>query len=171
MTGLEASVRHWRDRLRLALVTGAGLGLAPVAPGTFGTLGGLGLAVLLQNVLSPQALPWGLAVVAAALSWAGAASTDLVRRAFASEDPGAFVLDEIVGYLVTVLPVAALVGPPSATTHVVAFAAFRVFDVVKPFPVGRLERLPGAWGIMADDLMAGVYAGGLTVLWGVWAPW
>lgn len=171
MTGLGVAALGWRDRLRLALVTGAGLGFAPFAPGTFGTLGGVALGVSLQVILPAAALPWGLVVCAGVLFGAGAACTDFVRRVFANEDPGAFVLDEIVGYLVALIPLTAVHGPPSAGAHAVAFAAFRVFDVVKPFPVRRLERLPGAWGIMADDVMAGVYAGGVVVAWEVLAAW
>jgi len=70
------------------------------------------------------------------------------------------VLDEVVGYLVTIGVYAALANKlPDAMGHTAAFFAFRVFDVWKPQPARKLEDLPGALGIMADDQMAGVYAG------------
>jgi phosphatidylglycerophosphatase A len=150
------------DRLRFLLVTSGGLGLSPVAPGTAGTLGGVVLAVLLQAALPGHVLlAWWVA--AAVLFAAGCAQTGFVRRTFPNEDPGPFVLDEVVGYLVTVGVYAALAKlpetGPEAIAHAAAFFAFRVFDVVKLQPARRLEDLPGALGIMADDLMAGVYAG------------
>jgi phosphatidylglycerophosphatase A len=70
------------------------------------------------------------------------------------------VLDEVVGYLVTLLTYALVRGVmPDAFGHLAAFFAFRVFDVLKPQPARKLEDLPGAWGIMVDDQMAGIYAG------------
>jgi phosphatidylglycerophosphatase A len=146
------------DRLRFLLVTSGGLGLSPVAPGTAGTLGGVLLAVLLQVALPDHVLlAWWIA--AAVLFAAGCAQSAFVRRTFPNEDPGPFVLDEVVGYLVTVGVYAALAKVPGPAAHAAAFFAFRVFDVVKLQPARRLEDLPGALGIMADDQMAGVYAG------------
>jgi phosphatidylglycerophosphatase A len=155
------------DRLRFLLVTGCGLGLSPVAPGTVGTLGGVLLAVLLQVALAEHLLLawWSAAAVLFAL---GCTLSAFVRRTFPNEDPGAFVLDEVVGYLVTVGVYAALARAPDAFGHTAAFFAFRFFDVVKLQPARRLEDLPGALGIMADDQMAGVYAG--VSLW-LLLPW
>jgi phosphatidylglycerophosphatase A len=69
------------------------------------------------------------------------------------EDPGLVVVDEVAGMWVTLLFV-----PFTPLTAALGFLAFRLMDIVKPFPARRLEDLPGGWGIMADDLMAGVYA-------------
>jgi phosphatidylglycerophosphatase A len=146
------------DRLRFLLVTSGGLGLSPVAPGTVGTLGGVLLAVLLQVAFGGHLLlAWWLA--AGVLFAVGCSMSAFVRRTFPKEDPGPFVLDEVVGYLVTVAVYAALAKAPDAVGHTAAFFAFRFFDVVKLQPARRLEDLPGALGIMADDQMAGVYAG------------
>lgn len=155
------------DRIRFVLVTGGGLGLSPVAPGTVGTIGGVVLAVLLQALLGGHAL-LGFWVAAALLFAFGCTTTAFVKRTFPNEDPGAFVLDEVVGYLVTVGVYAALVAPPDPAGHAAAFFAFRFFDVAKVQPARWLEDLEGALGIMADDQMAGVYAG--LSMWIV-LPW
>lgn len=150
------------DRLRFLLITSCGLGLSPVAPGTVGTLGGVALAVVLQASIGGSSvylasLWFG---VAAFLFVLGCRQTAFVQRTFPNEDPGAFVLDEVVGHLVTLATYALLAQRvPDATGHAVAFFAFRLFDVWKPQPARKLEDLPGAIGIMADDVMAGVYAG------------
>lgn len=147
------------DRMRFLLITSGGLGLSPVVPGTVGTLGGVLLAVVLQLVTPAAALPWVLLAVAAALFAFGCSTTGFVQRVFQREDPGPFVLDEVVGYLVAVGLYTALRGTPDAMAHTAAFFLFRVFDILKVQPARRLEELPGALGIMADDVMAGVYAG------------
>jgi phosphatidylglycerophosphatase A len=148
------------DRLRFLLVTSCGLGLSPIAPGTVGTLGGIALAVLIQATAGDRVLAvWWIA--AAVLFVLGCSQSAFVKRTFPKEDPGQFVLDEVVGYLVTVGSYALLRHGHvlSAWDHAAAFVAFRVFDVWKLQPARRLEDLPGAFGIMADDQMAGLYAG------------
>ena len=87
------------------------------------------------------------------------ASTDAMKT-FGSRDPRACVIDEAAGMYLGLLAG----GASGPAWLLVAFALFRVFDAAKPFPVGRLERLPGAFGIMADDLVAGLVAGLLTRL-------
>jgi phosphatidylglycerophosphatase A len=157
------AVRSWLDPLRWFLITSGGLGLSPFAPGTVGTLGGVLLGVTLQWLWPEQAvLAWSVA--AAVLFLFGSLQSDSVARTWPKKDPGAFVLDEVVGYLVTLIVYALLAQKaPSALAHTGAFFAFRAFDVVKVQPARWLEGLPGAWGIMADDQMAGVYAG--VALW------
>jgi phosphatidylglycerophosphatase A len=146
------------DRLRWLLITSGGLGTSPWAPGTVGTLGGVLLAVTLQWALPGHVLlAWCVAAVVLFL-W-GCSQSAFVARTWPKEDPGHFVLDEVVGYLVTVAVYTALRAEPGPFAHCAAFFAFRAFDVLKVQPARRLEDLPGAWGIMADDQMAGVYAG------------
>ena len=159
------------DRVRWFLITSGGLGLSPFAPGTVGTFGGVGLALLFQWLLPDYSLvAWSIA--AALLFFWGCAQSDYVARTWPKKDPGAFVLDEVVGHLVTLITFVLLartgaidVGPalPGWVAHVGAFGWFRVFDILKIYPCNRLERLPGALGIMADDQVAGVYAG--VALW------
>lgn len=151
------------DRLRWLLITWFGLGCSPWAPGTIGTLGGVVLGVMLQALMPGHAvLAWS---VAAVLLFAfGCAQSAYVARTWPKEDPGQFVLDEVVGYLVTLIVYALLAGKlPTPLAHAGAFFAFRAFDVLKIEPARRLEDLPGAVGIMADDQVAGAYAG--LVLW------
>lgn len=136
------------DRLALALATGLGTGYAPVAPGTWGSLPGLALAWLLHR-WSPS---WGVASGAVVAALVGVWAAGRAARHFQTDDPRPVVVDEIAGQLVTLAFL-----PCRAPTLVAGFLLFRILDVWKPWPAGRLESLPGGSGIMADDLMAGVY--------------
>ena len=131
------------------LWTCLGLGMVPFAPGTFGTLGGVALGLLL-----PESL-WLLGAVAVLLV-VGLPLARLAERVTGRADPGSFVLDEVAGYLVALLWLPE--GHDRWLVLSLAFLAFRLFDIAKPPPVRRLERLPGGWGVMVDDLAAGVYA-------------
>jgi phosphatidylglycerophosphatase A len=133
-----------------------GSGLAPVAPGTLGSLAALppGLALLWA---SPAALAAGVLVVVALGLWS-------IRAAGVADDPGWVVIDEVAGQWIALLALA----HPSVPGALLAFAAFRLFDIAKPGPVGWAERLPGAVGVMADDVLAGVLAA--LLVWGIrWA--
>ena len=161
------------DYAALALATW-GVGLIPIAPGTWGSAVGvvlyLGLGQLTERLfnfsvergldLSPQQFPGILTTVlllvilAVALAgiWAGSRAEKLLGK----KDPGAVVVDEVAGQLIAFLFVPWLT---TGTWSVVAgFVAFRVFDIWKPYPVRRLEGLGGGLGIMADDMLAGFYA-------------
>lgn len=153
------------DRVRWLLITSCGLGCSPWAPGTVGTLGGVALGVGLQAAWPTVAgAMWAWSIAALLLFGWGVRQTPFVARAFGGEDPGLFVLDEVVGYLVTLAVCTALAGElPDGLGHAGAFFAFRVFDVLKLPPARKLEDLPGALGIMADDVAAGVQAG--VALW------
>lgn len=98
-------------------------------------------------------LAGGVVVCSALTVWLG----PWAKAHFGKGDPGPFVLDEAAGICVTLLAQPATDGH-MAWTIAAAFAAFRVFDVLKPPPVRQLEKLPRGWGVLADDLMAGVYA-------------
>jgi phosphatidylglycerophosphatase A len=163
-----AAKRSALDPIRWFLITSGGLGLSPFASGTVGTLGGVLLGVTLQWLCpGHEVLSWSIAA-AVLFAW-GCSQSDYVARTWPKKDPGAFVLDEVVGYLVTLIVFALLAGEmPMAMAHAGAFFWFRVFDVWKLQPCKWLEGLPGAWGIMADDQVAGVYAG--LLLW-VTLPW
>lgn len=109
------------DRLRFLLITSGGLGLSPFAPGTVGTLGGVALAVLIQCIAkdNTQLFWW---IIASVLFVWGCLQSDFVKRTWPKEDPGEFVLDEVVGYLVTVGVYAALQHKlPDAMGHTAAF--------------------------------------------------
>ena len=99
-------------------------------------------------------LPLGVQAVAVVLVFAlGVAAAGHVARRLGIEDPGLVVVDEVVGMWVSLLGV-----PFTGVTAIAGFLLFRVFDVFKPYPARDLESLPGGWGIMCDDVMAGVYA-------------
>lgn len=135
------------------LGSACGLGMLPFAPGTFGTLAGVGLAVVALWAPNPDV---ALLVFAAVVTLAGVPLARAAEREAGCEDPGWFVLDEVAGFLLAVA-----FTPLAARTPFVllaAFLAFRVFDIWKPWPVRQLEGFPGGWGVMADDLAAGVYA-------------
>lgn len=132
--------------------TGAYTGYAPVASGTFGTLPGVLLAIPLARLAHVSAIGY-VATLAAAIAiaiW----SAERCSHIFRSGDPSQVVADEIVGFFVTV----AFVQPLDAKTLILAFFLFRFFDVAKTWPADAAEALPGGYGIVIDDLVAGVYA-------------
>jgi phosphatidylglycerophosphatase A len=131
-----------------ACATGLGSGYSPFAPGTAGSAVGLLLFWPLHAL--PVAAQAGACLLVFLL---GVAASAHVARAAGREDPGIVVVDEIVGMWITLLLV-----PFTLWTALAGFVLFRVMDVWKPWPARQLEYLPGGWGIMADDVMAGVYA-------------
>ncbi len=132
----------------LILATWFGSGLVPVASGTFGTLAGVPIVLLmgLPRPLYAALFVFAFIVVAA---WA----SDLSHRLVGKRDPSVVVIDEVAGFLLSLFYL-----PVSWRTLCLGFILFRVFDILKPFPVRNLEALRGGIGIMADDLMAGIYA-------------
>ena len=138
------------DRLAWLYATGCGVGLAPKAPGTFGSLVGPLIVAGWQSLSRPI---YESVIVALSGVLLGVAAAQRTARRCGQEDPGCVVCDEVAAFAI----VFALV-PVTWTTGVIGFVWFRVFDIAKPWPIRRLERLPGGWGIMADDLLAGVFA-------------
>jgi phosphatidylglycerophosphatase A len=136
-----------------------GLGHLPVAPGTWASAGALAVYLAVDQL--PR--PWAVVVLGALLAVVIVLGLHLCPRAqalYGSEDPRPFVLDEVAGQWLTCLVLWPHDGLWPAAG---AFVAFRVFDIVKPPPVCNAEKLPGAWGPMADDLVAALYAAG--ALW------
>ncbi len=138
------------DRLAWLYATGFGVGLAPKAPGTFGSLLGPLIVAGWQSLSRP--IPEGV-IVAVAGILLGVAAAQRTARRYGLEDPGCVVCDEIAAFAIVFA-----IMPVTWMTAVIGFIWFRVFDIAKPWPIRRLERLPGGWGIMADDLLAGVFA-------------
>jgi len=132
------------------IALGFGSGLAPVAPGTFGTLAGLALYWLLALVAPPLVIAF-LAIPAFFL---GVWACERTGRDLGVQDHGAMVWDEIAAFL----PLAALASS-SLMLQAVAFVLFRLFDIWKPYPIRLVEKnVKGGMGVMVDDLMAGAYA-------------
>jgi phosphatidylglycerophosphatase A len=140
-----------RRGLAVWIATGGGVGFAPVAPGTLGSLLGIPLAWalgLLPNLWMQLAVLVAIAIVGVPICALA------VRQLGGPHDPGCVVFDEIVGMAATLF----LLDATNVVTVVAAFVLFRLFDVLKPTPAREVEALPHGWGIMADDLVAAVYA-------------
>jgi phosphatidylglycerophosphatase A len=138
-------------RFHTLIATWFGCGYSPHAPGTAGSLAGILIAWLLISQAGLSAL-WliPLAIVLTPLGiWAASATA----RDLGREDPGLVVVDEVLGQWLT----AAAIVHPTWQSYVLAFALFRIFDITKPWPIRKLEDLDGGLGIVADDLLAGVY--------------
>ena len=146
-----------RRFVALAVATAAGVGFAPVAPGTFGSLVGVGVFALLAR---RGALAVGLAalIVTAAGVWAAGEA----ERIFARSDDGRIAIDEVAGQLVALWPLSWLAPPERVLAPLalaVGFLAFRAFDIAKPGPVRWAERhFAGGRGVVFDDLVAGACA-------------
>ena len=149
------------NSLRKLLVTGFGTGYLPVAPGTWGSAAVCGIFLLVCWGSGGRRLcaDGTMMAILVASSVACVALGRFTERAFGKKDPGQCTIDEWAGQAL------ALAGmPPGAGLRrwaiiaAVAFAAFRLFDIVKPPPARRLEKLPRGWGVLLDDLAAGVYA-------------
>lgn len=130
------------------LATGGYAGYIPVVPGTFGTLVAIPLCYLLSRLGPVQAILFLLIFTGFAVWISGEA-----ERVFNKKDSRLIVVDEMAGFLVTLFLI-----PWSTKSMAVGFFLFRLIDIAKPFPIRRLERLPGGWGVVTDDLLAGVYA-------------
>ena len=136
-----------------------GVGRAPLAPGT--VTSALTIAVLWWLGPPPAVMAALLLAVTALGTWAAGEA----EHALGAKDPGAIVVDEVAGMTLAVLAV-----PLTTTVALVAFVLFRVFDVLKPFPADASQRLSGGIGVMADDLIAGLYALALVAL-ARWLGW
>jgi len=143
------------DRLSVTLGTGFGIGFAPFAPGTFGSLLGPPLVWGVLQAGLPVAVVLAIAAVFIAV---GIPVCTAASAALGKHDPGQVVYDEIAAFWIVFLPHIVFAKPIGWLAAIAGFAFFRVFDIAKPWPVNWLEKLPDGLGIMADDLAAGVYA-------------
>lgn len=150
---------------RLYSITTFGLGHLRPAPGTWGSLPPIALAALLYLLghgpgTAPILFSLAFAVILLAFSLACILQGDAAEAKW-GKDPSNVVADETAGQCVPLLflPAAAFADWPLALfTLVLAFLAFRIMDILKPWPAFRLQELPGGWGILVDDLVAGLYA-------------
>jgi phosphatidylglycerophosphatase A len=130
------------------------VGYFPLAPGTAGSAVGVGLVAALGALALPR--PWFrvlLIFVVLGIFLLGAWAATAAEKFFGKTDPGQVVVDEVAGQVLT------LIAQPDVSWKwlLIGFVMFRAFDVIKPFPARQAERLPGGWGIMMDDVFAGVY--------------
>jgi len=168
-------------RVALWIATGFGLGYLPKAPGTWGSLGGVVVATasflsLVASWMEPtgfftrrsfQLTFWKIYLdsfsyflLAVGIAWVGVWASQLAHLHFRKKDPQNVVIDEISGQFLTFLP-----ARFDWQFLLAGFLLFRVFDIWKPWPARAAEKLPGGWGIMADDWVAGIYAA--LCLWGL----
>ncbi len=136
-------------RLAVFVATVAYCGYFPIAPGTAGSAAGLIVYLLVWWTRSPAVEVTLILAVFAAGVWAATEA----ERFFGGIDPGPVVIDEVLGMLITLAFM-----PVGVATAIAGFVLFRIFDVIKPYPANRFERLHGGFGVMADDAMAAVYA-------------
>jgi phosphatidylglycerophosphatase A len=136
-------------RLAVFVATVAYCGYFPIAPGTVGSAAGLLVYLFVWWTQSPIVEAGAIVLLFLAGVWAGT----IAERHFSGTDPGPVVMDEVVGMLITLAFI-----PVGVTGAVIGFFLFRIFDIIKPYPAGKLESLHGGLGIMADDAMAAVYA-------------
>src|SRR5262249_17492166 len=150
-------------------------GLSPVMPGTAGSLVGLAIGLALAPVFASHggsiAAALGLLTSGLIAGAVGVAASGPVCRALGAEAPGCIVIDEIWGQLRWCVPIPLLWpagGLAAGAAWAGAFVLFRLFDIVKPGPIRPLQRLPGGWGVVLDDVAAGVAAAVLLAAAG-WA--
>jgi len=161
--------------MKRLLASCLGLGWLPIAPGTWGALPPTVVFALMAYL---NASAFSISVTMAVLAMVGCVICVLFApasiAAVGKVDPPEVVADEFAGQAVTFLAVPFLAAPGGHLGRVLAislagFLLFRVFDIIKPCPIKRLEKLPSGWGILADDLLAGVFAGiCLIVGLGLW---
>lgn len=140
-----------RDRISEWFATCSYVGYLPFAPGTWGSLLACIIVYFRPSLRNP--------IIIALIMAAGVVASERARGKDA--DPGYVVIDEFAGMLITV-------AGHSVTFWALAkgFILFRAFDILKPYPIRKLERLPGGYGIIADDVLAGVFASAALFIWG-----
>jgi phosphatidylglycerophosphatase A len=156
------------------MVTGMGFGLLRPAPGTWGSLPPVGLALVLAFAdTNPRTIDMALALLGIVFGIACLIWGEDAERRFGRKDPGSVVADEIAGQSIALMWLPWSLGNNARiiATCAIAFFAFRLFDIIKPPPARGWQRFPGGLGILIDDIVAGFYALIATqilvrVLWG-----
>jgi phosphatidylglycerophosphatase A len=148
-----------------AVATFFGAGYLKPGPGTWGSIAAtlLWFAYATFAHPAPHALLFALVAAIAVALVLGVPAATTVERQSGRTDPGFVVIDEVIGQWITLL-----FSPVDWRHGLIALVLFRLFDITKPFPVRRFERLPGGWGIIFDDVAAGLYALGIASLLRIW---
>jgi phosphatidylglycerophosphatase A len=141
------------NRVALILATWFGCGYSPWGPGTVGSLAAILISVLLRRFFFTHASPLLELLLCLALLLPAVWAADRTAKLIGNKDPGIVVIDEVLGQWVTLFTATRM----SLKAVLLAFLLFRAFDIWKPWPVRALERLPGGFGIVADDIGAGLY--------------
>jgi phosphatidylglycerophosphatase A len=137
------------NRFFLLFATGFGVGYSPIVPGTLGTLIAIPIYFFLSTIPSPI-----YEITLIGFFFLSVWISENAERFFGKKDDRRIVIDEIIGFLITMLWI-----PKTVPFIVIGFFVFRFFDILKPFPIRRLEkRLKGGYGVVLDDVLAGVYS-------------
>jgi phosphatidylglycerophosphatase A len=163
--GLVAAPSARKTLWAWTIATFFGAGLGKPGPGTWGSIAAVLLwaAYAFAGPLSHLLLNYGLLIGIAGAITLGVPAATIVARESGRKDPQFVVVDEVAGQWI------ALLGSRPDWRHaLIALALFRIFDITKPFPVRQLERLPEGWGIVFDDVAAGLYALGVASLLHLW---
>ena len=157
------TTRRWKasDYLALSIAT-FGVGYLPLIPGTYGSLVSVGIFLLFTQILSGTALIVVVLLFLLAITFSGIWAASRTEELAGRKDPGKVVVDEVAGQMLALLPLTLFNLQPLTRGVIVSFILFRLFDIFKPYPAGRFERLKGGYGIMCDDLVAGGYAAVIT---------
>jgi phosphatidylglycerophosphatase A len=137
------------NQLAVLIASTGYAGFFPIAPGTVGSAVGLVVFAALRYWTPWWSEPLAIVITLVVGAWAGGVTERVLQRT----DPGPVVIDEVLGMLITLFLL-----PVSWTGAFVGFVLFRIFDVIKPAPANRAEKLPGGWGVMMDDAIAALYA-------------
>ena len=163
--GKKRVPHEWRgtDRFTALVTTFFGSGMSPKAPGTMGSLAAAVVAYPMALAASQSGVMIGahiIFLVASIVVFFGAIPfVNKAMRDTGTEDPGWIVIDEVCGIFMTFALVNPYIIVDNPITLLVGFGLFRFFDILKPLGIHRFEKFPGAWGVMADDLLGGIYAG------------
>ncbi len=138
--------------LKLSFITGLGTGYSPIMSGTVGTLIGVLLYVLLSRIV----IVYYLLVLL--IIYYGAIYSTWGEIFFKEKDSGKIVIDEIAGIMITMWGFKFYNNSYDLHLLIIGFLLFRIFDIVKPYPINELQKIKGGWGVMLDDIVAGVFA-------------
>jgi phosphatidylglycerophosphatase A len=154
-----------KTRWAWSVSTVLGVGYLKPGPGTYGSIAALLLWAAYAWLTHPSRLAILIALLAGIVLAIilGVPAATIVERQSGRTDPGFVVIDEVIGQWI-----ALLFSPVDWRHGLIALVLFRLFDITKPFPVRRFERLPGGWGIVFDDVAAGLYALGIASLIRIW---
>jgi len=155
-TKLPAGSTRRFPMLPRLISTSLGAGFLPVCPGTWGALVGIILWLPLYIWAAPAVCVWTTAILSVVFGILGVWSSSEAEK-YWGQDPVVACIDETVGQWISMIPIAGITLCPWWEI-VVAFALFRFFDIFKPLGIRVTERLPRGWGMMADDVLAGIYS-------------
>ena len=149
------------DYIATAIAT-FGVGFLPLIPGTFGSLASVGIFLLFTQIATSISLFAVVLLFTITVTFVGIWAASRTEELSGRKDPGKVVVDEVAGQMLALLPLTLFNLQPTVRGVMVSFILFRLFDIFKPYPAGRFERLKGGYGIMCDDLVAGAYAAVIT---------